>query len=39
VLGAPRRREIAATVATLEDLADMRTLTRLLARSSTGKDA
>jgi len=39
VLGASRRREIAATVATLEDSADMRTLTRLLARSSTGKDA
>jgi hypothetical protein len=39
VLGAPRRREIAATIATLEDLADMRALTRLLAHSSTGKDA
>jgi 2-methylcitrate dehydratase PrpD len=39
VLGAPRRREIAATVATLEHLTDMRALTRLLARGSAGKDA
>jgi 2-methylcitrate dehydratase PrpD len=39
VLGSSRRREIVATVAALQDLTDMRALTRLLVRSSTGKDA
>jgi len=39
VLGASRRREIAAAVAGLEQLSDARTLARLLARGGQGKAA
>ena len=39
VLGAPRRREIAAAVAGLEQLSDAQILTRLLARGGQGKAA
>jgi hypothetical protein len=39
VLGASRRREIEAVVATLEEQADVRALTRLLASGGQGKAA
>ena len=39
VLGTARRREIAATVAALEDSSDVRVLTRLLAGGGQGKAA
>ena len=39
VLGAPRRREIVATVAALDELADMEALIRLLVRGGQAKAA
>ena len=39
VLGAPRRREIVATVADLDELADVQVLTRLLVRGGQSKAA